>query len=500
MKKLIVRIGQSLTPKRTAILLTVIYVVSLLPLFWLARYAYPSADDYTCGSKTKFIWDSTGSLLATLIQAGKAAGYYYMKWAGCYTSSFFMVLQPAIFGTGAYRITPFIMLGVLSLGTIYFLRVVLIKLLKCNFWDALSITMLYLFVVIQCVISPVEAYFWYNGAAHYTLSHGLSLFLYGIMLSMFLENQKRRKRLYLVLSCILAFTVGGANYLTALNVAILFFAALAGLVLIGKLKANREMVLPMLIFYLSFLANVLAPGNRLRAEASQGMPPLKAVLASFYYAYEYCISEWTGWMVLIGAILVALLFWHASEKIEFSFPCPLLAVIFGFCIVAAMITPCLYGTGNIEAGRIKSLIFTMYVLVFYLCVCYVMGWLRKKCRTLAADQEGERGFSINFVWAIWGCFLFLAAGMVLVGFSEPGELTASEAIWEIVSGEAETYNEAMKQRIEAYESGESKVEVSPLPATPDLLFFSDIKEDPNDWENLGVCKFFGLDSVRVKRE
>ena len=42
--------------------------------------------------------------------------------------------------------------------------------------------------------------------------------------------------------------------------------------------------------------------------------------------------------------------------------------------------------------------------------------------------------------------------------------------------------------------------VEPLSARPALLYFSDIKPDPRDWENGGLCRFYGIDSVRVKEE
>lgn len=37
-----------------------------------------------------------------------------------------------------------------------------------------------------------------------------------------------------------------------------------------------------------------------------------------------------------------------------------------------------------------------------------------------------------------------------------------------------------------------------MPAQPVLLYFSDIKEDVLDWENRGLCRFYGLEGVRVK--
>ena len=44
------RITKLITPKSVAVFTTVVYVLSLVPLLWLAWYNYPSADDYSIGS------------------------------------------------------------------------------------------------------------------------------------------------------------------------------------------------------------------------------------------------------------------------------------------------------------------------------------------------------------------------------------------------------------------------------------------------------------------
>ena len=458
---------------------------------------YPAADDYSFGSRCKFVWDAGHSLAETVIQAGKAVVYYYENWAGCFTSSFFMVLQPAVFGNFFYKLTPVFMICILSFGTLFFLRILLVRLLKWDFWSVLGIAAMYLFVVVQCAVSPLEAYFWYNGAAHYTLLHSLSLFLYGIMLCMAMEENRRKKVICLILACALAFAVGGGNYLTALNAAILFAAAIAGFIFTGKVRKYFSLFLPMGIFYLAFLLNVTAPGNAVRASVSSGMGPIKAIVLSFYYAYEYCITEWTGWMVLAGGVMTAVFCWYAVKDTRFKFPRPLAAVVVAFCLTAAMITPCLYGTGNIEAGRIKSLIFTMYVLLLYVSIGYVVGWMKIKHMERAGKEE-ELSISSNALWTMAGCLLFLVAGYGIVSLAEPGSFTSTEAFRELRSGEARMYAEVMEQRIELYTSGERNVVVPQVPVRPPLLFFSDINTDPADWENQSVCRFFGLESVRLE--
>ena len=497
MKRLISKGEEFFTPKNIAIILTIIYVLSLVPLLMLAGYDYPCADDYTFGSRCRFIWEETHSVWQLLKQAVTAAGWYYINWAGCFSSSFFMVLQPAIYGEQFYAITPYLMLGIMSFGTIYFVHALMTKCLKCNVWYVQSILMVMLLVIVQCNMGAVEAYFWYNGASHYTLMYGFSMFLYGTIIMFLMERKKAKRIIYIVISCILAIIVGGGNYLTSLNAALVFVFLVLGLILFGAFAKNKGILLPVICLYVSFLASVLAPGNSVRAEGSAGLSPIKAVILSFYYMFNYCMSEWTTWFVILCMVIVAVIFWNAAGKMEFEFKYPVVVAAGMFCMTAAAITPCLYGMGNIEAKRIKSIIFTMYILCLTLTICYVTGWLRKQFSYLIVEKTI---YTNNSKIVLMTVMALIAAGYVLTATPEPDTFTTSEALVESFSGEAKAYGEVMKVRTQMYRSGEKNLVVPRVPTNPKLLFVSDVKENPDDWENEGVCRFFELESVQLEKE
>ena len=153
----------------------------------------------------------------------------------------------------------------------------------------------------------------------------------------------------------------------------------------------------------------------------------------------------------------------------------------------------------------KALTFTMYILILTLCVGYVTGWVRKKWDALSAgsikkqmSRETENRFSISAIWCLTGCILFFGfAGMISI-IPEPHYFTFSSALTDLGNGSAQAYRHALEERTELYRSGEKNIVVEPLPAQPALLYFSDIKADSEDWENRGVCRFYGLESVKVK--
>ncbi len=490
------RIKKWVTPKRVAVMLTAVYVASLIPLLWIAWYNYPSADDYSIGSQSHQAWVGSHSLFRVLGAGIARAVDDWCNWMGYFTSNFLMAIPPSTFGERAYVLTTWIMLGMLSLSTMYLLYAVFVKVLKGDKLISHSISMIMLFITVQCMVGRVEAFYWYSGAVNYIFVHGMSLFFYGLLIGCACD--KGKKRIWeLVLASVLGFFVGGGNQMTALNAAVVMLAAIGFLIFLRKQKKYKSLFIPIGVFYLGFILNVAAPGNWVRAADATGMNPIKAVLVSFYYCLDYCLSEWSGWSVLVMVIVLIPLFWHLTQNTKFQFHCPLIVVLFGYCLVSAMMTPPLFAVGSIEAGRLQALTFTMYILVLTLCVGYVTGWVRKKMEARGSLYQNQQ-FASWQIWCLLGCILFLTAGSVLTVIPDSDYFTWSCALTDILNGSAKEYGDALAQRAELYHSGSSEVEVEKLPVQPQLLYFSDIKSDPNDWENRGLCRFYGLKSVVVK--
>lgn len=494
-----------ITPKRLSVFLTIVYILSLIPLLWIGYYNYPSADDYSIGSDCRQVWVATHSVFATVWAGIVRAADDWLNWMGYFTSNFLMAVPPSTFGERFYVLTVWIILGMLSLSSVYLLRTIFVKVFKADKYISNCVIMLMLFVTVQRMQGRVEAFYWYSGAANYILIHSLCLFFYGLMISAVYD--KGKKRVFdLVMASILGFLTGGGNQMTALNGAVVVLAAIGMITVQKKWAEYKPFVIPIGVYYLGFILNIAAPGNWVRAEGASGMNPIKAVFVSFYYCLDYCISEWSGWPVLLFVIVLISIFWKMTEKTDFRFPCPMVVVLFGYCIVSAMMTPPLFAVGNMEAARLQALTYTMYILVLTLCVGYVTGWARRKTEVITekkqkvqnSQAENKSGFSSNEIWCILGCLIFFALASVITIVPEPHYFTFSSALTDIASGSAKLYGDALKERMIIYNSGEKDVIVESLPAQPALLYFSDIKEDSEDWENRGLCRFYGIDSVRVQ--
>lgn len=508
MNKLTEKMQKILTPKVLAFFLTIVLIGSLIPLLVIAQYNYPSADDYGVGSACRQAWVSSRSLFQTICQAVAMAWHDYFNWMGYFTSIFLMAVHPGVFGEQFYAVTTWIMLGMICFSTMYLLHAILVKGFQADKYLCHCVSMLMLFISIQCMVGRVEAFYWYCGAVNYMFLHSMSLFFFGALISAVYDKGKKRKW-DLIIASILGFFTGGGNQMTALNVAIVLLTTIGILVHQKKWKARKELWLPMGLFFLGFILNIAAPGNWVRAEGTAGMNPVKAVFVSFYYCLDYAMSEWTGWPVLILLIVLVPLFWQITKETKFLFPYPALVVLFGFCLVSAMVTPPLFALGNIGAGRLQALMFLMYILVLTLSVGYVTGWVRKKIEkqkkteesdALIKREQGNGKFSFSMICCLLTCLVFFFLASVITVIPEPHYFTYTSALTDLWNGTAEEYGEIMKKRAIILNGNELNVEVPPLTSQPALLYFDDITEDSKNWKNKGAARYYGKETVIVKKK
>ena len=56
-------VKKTLRQNKMAVLLTIIYIISLIPILMASVYDYPQADDWTYSWRTHLAWVDTRSLL-----------------------------------------------------------------------------------------------------------------------------------------------------------------------------------------------------------------------------------------------------------------------------------------------------------------------------------------------------------------------------------------------------------------------------------------------------
>lgn len=519
--------------RRLSCLLIVIYALSLIPVLVIGKYDYPSADDFSMGLGTRLVYEATGSLLAVAGKILSETVRYYRTWIGYFTSCLFTTVSPATFGEVWYALTPAVILLALHVGVAVFFYALMEKALGMNRYARRCMTVLALFLMVQRMPEGslrVEAFYWYSGAGNYTLTFSAGLLYLAFYVLSVCGVRSKNRSLFLVLACIMGFLAGGGNYLSALSFAVVSVLFAVYLV---KMKTrqgeNSSMgrlcvigsLLPAAFYLCGFAVSCLSPGNRIRGGEAEGYGALKSILLSLYYTLSYPLNQWMNWAVLLILALAGVIFWMGFTEIEFSganakaggaaasekagngaqavqlgFTAPFPAAVLAYGIVSCVVTPALYAQGNMDAGRIQSTFWLHAVLVLLLLEWYLVGGLYRR---FSKEQNASaasclRNGAGGFVRAI---LLFFIVFSLLAVKGNPDFYTGTSAVSELLDGSAAQYGRENEERLRILKNSEEQDTVLPrYTVQPNLLYFEDVSEDPDDWINQKMSEYYGKNSIR----
>lgn len=530
--------------RRLSYLLIVIYALSLIPVLVIGKYDYPSADDFSMGLGTRLVYEATGSLLAVAGKILSETVRYYRTWIGYFTSCLFTTVSPATFGEAWYALTPAVILLALHVGVAVFFYALMEKALGMNRYARRCMTVLALFLMVQRMPEGslrVEAFYWYSGAGNYTLTFSAGLLYLAFYVLSVCGVRSKNRSLFLVLACIMGFLAGGGNYLSALS-----FAVVSVLFAVYLVKRKIGRLLPAAFYLCGFAVSCLSPGNRIRGGEAEGYGALKSILLSLYYTLSYPLNQWMNWAVLLILALVGVIFWMGFAEIEFSganakaggaaasekagetvrgaaapekavqlrFAAPFPAAVLAYGIVSCVVTPALYAQGNMDAGRIQSTFWLHAVLVLLLLEWYLVGGLYRRfskeqnasavsclqdasaasCLRNASAASCLRNGAGGFVRAI---LLFFIVFSLLAVKGNPDFYTGTSAVSELLDGSAAQYGRENEERLRILKNSREQDAVLPrYTVQPNLLYFEDVSEDPDDWINQKMSEYYGKNSIR----
>lgn len=477
--------------------LIIFFIAGLVPIFLLARYNYPCADDFGFSAYSHIAWIESHSFFQVLKGAWNTVIERWWGWQGTFSSILVMSLQPSIYGESGYILVPWIMIGTMSLSTIFLLYTIFVKLLDVRKPIYISISLIYLIFALQCMIDKTQGFFWFNGAAHYMIPHCVALILIGLLLLLFKSSSKKIFKLILASSA--AFFVGGSNYITGLIIAILFITTLLFLLYYKKKKELIYLIIPLFFFLSAFLLNTLAPGNSVRQGEMEFRPGVvKSILLSFYYCIEYITETWFDWTYLFYVLILIPFIWEVVKKVGRRFPYryPLLIFFYSYCILSAMFTPSLFATGIAGGGRIFNIIFLDLLLLVIGNLFYFLGWLYIHLPQLQNVTESclETKPIKKYILGLLGFIAFISLLYVKVNADY---FTTSSALNSLLSGEAAAYGQETAERTNTLNnSDESDITLKLFNTQPYLLYYSDISEDPEDWKNISMARYYQRNSIR----
>ena len=319
----------------------------------------------------------------------------------------------------------------------------------------------------------------------------------------------------------------------------------------GRLCVTGSL-LPAAFYLCGFAVSCLSPGNRIRGGEAEGYGALKSILLSLYYTLSYPLNQWMNWAVLLILALAGVIFWMGFAEIEFSganakaggaaasekagetvrgaaapekagngaqavqlhFTAPFPAAVLAYGIVSCVVTPALYAQGNMDAGRIQSTFWLHAVLVLLLLEWYLVGGLYRRfskeqnasavsclqnasaasCLRNASAASCLRNGAGGFVRAI---LLFFIVFSLLAVKGNPDFYTGTSAVSELLDGSAAQYGRENEERLRILKNSREQDAVLPrYTVQPNLLYFEDVSEDPDDWINQKMSEYYGKYSIR----
>ncbi len=497
-----------------SVILTFMYVLSVVPMLIIGIYNWPSVDDFSMALQPHQTFVATGNFFVTVGSAFTKTIYIYNNWVGYFFSSFLTCLSPSIFGERWSALNAIIVLGMLTYGVMYFYDALFRRVWKMQGHMSYGLSMLALLLIVQCMengTTRAEAFYWWSGAINYTFMFGLSLAWIGMIFRFIYEYadvKKWRRVLRLVWICVLGFLLGGSNYMTALVMAVCSVLGLFILLMIrlGKfeLKGDGNTAWLWTAFVcqlLGLVVSAIAPGNRIRGTSMGNISPIRVVLRSYFSVLDVCINGMMRWEVLLGIIVAAVIAWKMSEDMAFELHHPVVFALFSLSMMACCVAPPLYAVGSIEAPRIRSTMWMQFLVLLILTVVYYSCWIRQMTRGLGhevADGDERNRYSDMASTVLTVIALFLVFGSLLSIYVNPHYYCVTSAMRDLASGEASQYLAEKQQRMEIFDDDLVKdVVFEPHSVRPELLFQNDIYEDPTLWENTIVATYYNKDSVRV---
>lgn len=459
-------------------------MLSLLPVMYLGRYNHPTGDDYYYGADTRAVWEKTGSVGATLIEAARGVVYQYNNWQGTYSAMFFMYLPPNIFGEWAYRLLTCVLLLFFSGGVLCLTKPIVCVFLKSSKSVWIVMASLLILVCVQTVPSQGETFFWYNGSMYYTGFFSVTLVFAGILLR-YLSKPRRWQLPTLIF---LAFFIAGGNYVSLLP-AMLILGGLTAYLFVRHSERRAGVGIVFAVMILGFVISALAPGNAMRQEGMWKIPAWKAILKSLFQGLLYA-KAWTGIWLAAVLIVATPFLWKAYAGISFKFRCPALVIAIVYGIFCSMSCPVFYTMNSTGPARAVAIIYYGYVLCAFFCYGYLLGFVHRKIKKQYAPI-------FKRIWAICMAGVFLL--VLCVGQKDFRQFTVCKAVTLLSDGEAAAYDREYQSRLQVLSDDSIKqVVFRPYENKPDMLYVGDFTSDAQHETNVKAAQYFHKCSIRVE--
>lgn len=468
--------------------LVAVLFISMIPILYAAQYAYPQADDYSFGYHCHIAWVDTHSLFQVIKAAVVMILEAYFDWQGSFSSIFLMSLQPSVFSKSYYFLTTWIMIFVLAISTWYFIKTLLKDIFGIEKSYVFYVFLVTLLISIQYIPSKACAFYWFNGATHYIIAHGATL----LFMAAVLRGLVRKNSIIdWIIGAVSAFYVGGTNYVTIVTVLFVILTIIIWLIYTKAIRKKKEIIYLFGIYLISFILNVIAPGNFLRMQRGPGAGLLYSFPLAFFEAVRYIFQHYMHWSVWIFIFAIVPVFVVTLQKVEIKFPNPVFVFLYSWCFMASMFYTPLFTIGNVDVGRFQNIIYLCAILCVLVNTIAIVGWVSQK----KLNKDKNIQIRVLHIYSAIVLSLFIMLGG-LSYFAEPQKNTSFLAIRTLLDGTAKECHKVYLEDINILESLENtsgtKATIYQLPYSPELFMNKDIET----WSS-GLRLFYRIDEIEI---
>lgn len=358
----------------------IIFLLSLIPILYCARYDYATGDDLGKSYAVHRVIKNGGSAFEVIKTAVDSARDVYYSHEGTWASNFILALQPGIWGERYYSVTPIIGIISISVGILFFLYEILVKYYAYDIKIYLSVSALLLTLVIQLMPYIKGGLFWYTGMAHYDLPFCMAL----IFLTFCIRYYRYGKFMHLLIILFTSIYLGGSHYqaillswLLLVLFLIMHFVNDKNIKIKLKKKESLFIFAAFLIQLVGFYYCYKSPGNTERAEADFSFSFYKilktvkqSVVQSTTDGFKYIVE--TRWVAIYIVFLILLGVCVSDKERIKSKKNTFLICLYSYLVYCAMYAPALYYLTYNASEGISGGYYDINFFVFMIFLTYSM--------------------------------------------------------------------------------------------------------------------------------
>lgn len=474
----------------------IFFIISLIPIFLIAKYDYATGDDYGYSAVTKWAWINSGSVYTVIKAALDQVKNYYYGWQGTWLSLFLFAFQPEAFVWHSYWTVPVFTVLVQCIVTLYFGYYFLKKRAGISPKISISITLIVLFLLLQFIDSTKSGIYWYNGVIHYMLPFIIALIAI-INGDAFIQHSRFTNLIVLIL-CQTA--LGGQSYQAAL-LAPLTIAIIMGMDFLTISRSQRNkwvrkmlwLLIPFSCELIGLTISALAPGNKVRGRDSFGFS-ISNIENAFLSATYSTISDIQSYItnklvIFLFVIIITLLMikYLPQKGTKEYYKYPLLFILLIFLLNVAMHIPEAFANVSVSGG-VPNTNFQVFIISLIATIEYLIGWIKRLNLSAFNFQRHKKLYTILAIM-----------GMVLIAFVGKRSIKISTdyiCLNYYLSGQASDYHDQMElQYMLLTQDDEPDVVVPMINNEQGPLMHMPIVDDVTNFTNASAAKFYGKNTI-----